>query len=104
MTTETEENVLTKIKAHIIEFPEDKPSDIAALFDVHRQKVYDAREYLRRHKMMDRIKRRKSRAMTAITESRKVAAESSPVNEVMSLKAEIARLNVIIAYLEKKAR
>jgi hypothetical protein len=101
MTTALEENINNKIKAHIIEFPNDKPSDIAALFGVHRQKVYDARENLRRHKMLDRAgkrsPRRKAPAPMVVT-----YLEKKDEYEVVKLKAEIERLNVIIAYLEKK--
>jgi hypothetical protein len=102
MTTETlEDNLNNKIKAHIIEFPNDKPGDIAALFNVGRQKVYDARETLRRHKMINRAgkrnPRRKAPAPMVVT-----YPEKKDEYEVVKLKAEIERLNVIIAYLEKK--
>ena len=53
MTKHLEDAVIKKIKAHMIEFPEDKAGDVAALFEVDPQKVYNARETLRRHKMLD---------------------------------------------------
>lgn len=104
MTTTPEENVRNKIKAHIIEFPNDKPVDVAALFGVKRQTVYDVREVLRRHKMLDRVSKRKRKPTARPPMVFTYHEEKEAPAEVAELKAEIARLNVIIAYLEKKAR
>jgi 4-diphosphocytidyl-2C-methyl-D-erythritol kinase len=95
------EEITKKIRAHLVEFPNDKPVDIAALFNVHVQKVYNARENLRRHKMMPRIMKKK-RPPKVIQQDQPVKENSvSPL--VAELKAEIARLNMVLAYLEKKA-
>jgi predicted transcriptional regulator len=102
MTQALEDNVNNKIKAHIIEFPNDKPSDIAALFGVNRQKVYDARENLRRHKMIERVGKKKRSVKKAPMVFTYIEEKKDDEYEVVKLKAEIERLNVIIAYLEKK--
>ena len=103
MTANLEDSVIKKIKAHIIEFPEDKAGDVAALFEVDPQKVYNARETLRRHKMLDRAWKKK-RKLTP----KPVAPQVHPVKEISPqiqhelehLRGEIVRLNVIISYLE----
>jgi len=104
MTLHLEDNVIKKIKAHIIEFPEDKPADIANLFEVDPQKVYNARETLRRHKMIDRAsKTRRKLAKAHALQVHTVEELSPPIqHELEHLRAEIVRLNVIIRYLEGK--
>jgi hypothetical protein len=104
MTANLEESMVKKIKAHIIEFPEDKPADIANLFEVDPQKVYNARETLRRHKMIDRAsKTRRKLAKANALQVHAVEELSPPIqHELEHLRAEIARLNVIIKYLERR--
>ena len=102
MTLHLEDNVIKKIKAHIIEFPEDKPADIANLFEVEPQKVYNARETLRRHKMIDRASKTKRKLAKAL-QVHTVEELSPPIQlELEHLRAEIVSLNVIIKYLEGK--
>jgi hypothetical protein len=103
MTTHLEDAVIKKIKAHIIEFPDDKAGDVAALFEVDPQKVYNARETLRRHKMLDRAskKRRKHPVKTGVLQVHTVEELSPQIqHELEHLRGEIVRLNVIISYLE----
>lgn len=103
MTTHLEDNVIKKIKAHMIEFPEDKAGDVAALFEVDPQKVYNARETLRRHKMLDRASKRKRKhpVKESVLQVHRVEELSPQIqHELEHLRGEIARLNVIIRYLE----
>ena len=102
MTTHLEDAVIKKIKAHMIEFPEDKAGDVAALFEVDPQKVYNARETLRRHKMLDRAskKRRKHPVKESVLQVHTVELSPQIQHELEHLRGEIARLNVIIRYLE----
>lgn len=104
MTTET---TINKIKAHLIEFPSEKPSHIADVFGVPVTSVYDVIERLRRKKMLPRkrkivIARRKAAKLLE-----KVPELDSNANqelyEVATLRAEILRLNAIITYLEAAA-
>lgn len=105
MTKHLEDAVIKKIKAHMIEFPEDKAGDVAALFEVDPQKVYNARETLRRHKMLDRAskKRRKHPVKESVLQVHQVEEPSPDIqHELKHLRGEIVRLNVIISYLEQK--
>lgn len=101
MTQTLDDNTLNKIKAHIIEFPTDKPVDIANLFNVNVSKVYNARETLRRHKMITRAGKKKHFVKRVDLVAPR-PEEKKDEYEVVKLKAEIERLNVIITYLEKK--
>jgi hypothetical protein len=103
MTTHLEDAVIKKIKAHMIEFPEDKAGDVAALFEVDPQKVYNARETLRRHKMLDRASKRKRKlpVKESVIQVHTVEELSPQIrHELEHLRGEIVRLNVIIRYLE----
>lgn len=111
MTTETAKSVTeavrNKIKAHMIEFRQDKPGDIAKLFEVSRGVVYDLREQLRRHGMLPRDGRahlgRKTRRVKVVKSvPNNVVEINSGDDEVARLKAEITRLKVIVSYLEAK--
>lgn len=104
MTANLEESMVKKIKAHIIEFPEDKPADIANLFEVDPQKVYNARETLRRHKMIDRASKTRRKLAKANALQVHTPEELSPQieNELEHFRREIVRLNVIISYLERR--
>jgi hypothetical protein len=110
MTTETakaNEALRNKIKAHMIEFREDKPGDIAKLFEVPKGVVYDLREQLRRHGMLPRDGRahlgRKTRRVKVVKSvPNNVVEINSNDDEVARLKAEVTRLKVIVSYLEAK--
>lgn len=93
-----------KIKAHLIEHPEDKSSDIAEVFGVPVSTVYDAKESLRRHKMLPRahaVRKKIIREQKAKVQS--IAPVPTTSYELATLRAEIARLNAIIDYLETAA-
>lgn len=104
MTTET---TINKIKAHLIEFPNDKPSQIADVFGVPVSTVYDVTERLRRKKMLPRkrkviIARRKAAKLLEKVPDLDTSANQE-MYEVATLRAEILRLNAIITYLEAAA-
>jgi hypothetical protein len=103
MTT-LEDPVIKKIKAHIIEYPEDRAGDIANLFEVDPKKVYNARELLRRHKILDRASKKKRKTPAKPELQVHTVEELSPQiqHELEHLRGEIVRLNVIIKYLEGK--
>jgi DNA-directed RNA polymerase subunit F len=96
---------MQKIKAHLIEFPNDKCSEIAKVFDVDVQKVYDAKESLRRHKMLPRTQKRfhKKIAKVVQTVQPKMDTEVELRYKLANLTAENERLKAIIAYLETAA-
>jgi hypothetical protein len=98
------EEITKKLRAHMIEFPDDKSVDIASVFNVDVNKVYNAREGLRRHKMLPRAKKKRAtKPMVFVHEEPKEAPkENNVLPMVAELKAEIARLNTVLAYLEKK--
>jgi hypothetical protein len=98
------EEITKKLRAHMIEFPDDKAVDIASVFNVDVNKVYNARENLRRHKMLPRAKKKRAtKPMVFVHEEPKEAPkENNVLPMVAELKAEIARLNTVLAYLEKK--
>jgi len=98
------EEITKKLRAHMIEFPDDKAVDIASVFNVDVSKVYNARENLRRHKMLPRPKKKRATKPMVVNEAPKEAPkESNVLPMVAELRAEIARLNTILAYLEQKA-
>ena len=99
------EEITKKLRAHMIEFPDDKAVDIASLFNVNVNKVYNARENLRRHKMLPRAKKKRAtKPMVFVHEELKEAPkENNVLPMVAELRAEIARLNTVLAYLEQKA-
>ena len=98
------EEITKKLRAHMIEFPDDKAVDIASVFNVDVSKVYNARENLRRHKMLPRTKKKRTSKPMVVNEAPKEAPkESNVLPMVAELRAEIARLNTVLAYLEKKA-
>lgn len=103
MTTEELKN---KIKAHILEFPNDKSPDIAAVFNVPITLVYDMREILRRHRMIPRAHKKANSKKVHAVKTVQPAVEDKVVElvkddvEIARLKAEIARLKVIVSYLE----
>lgn len=101
----TTENTMQKIKAHLIEFPNDKCSEIAKVFDVDVQKVYDAKESLRRHKMLPRAQKRfhKKIAKVAPVKAAQPKTDNDLHYKLVSLTAENERLKAIIAYLETAA-
>jgi len=101
----TTENKMQKIKAHLIEFPNDKCSDIAKVFDVDVQKVYDAKESLRRHKMLPRAQKRSHKKIAKVVPVKTVQpkTDSDLHYKLVSLTAENERLKAIIAYLETAA-
>jgi transposase len=101
----TTENTMQKIKAHLIEFPNDKCSDIAKVFDVDVQKVYDAKESLRRHKMLPRVQRNTKKKVKSVAPIKAVKpkTDSDLHYKLVSLTAENERLKAIIAYLETAA-
>ena len=104
MTTDT---TLNKIRAHLIEFPDDRPAHIAQVFGVPVSSVYDVTERLRRKKMLPRkrkivIARRK--AAKLLEKVPEIANNPGPeLYELATLRAEIVRLNAIISYLEAAA-
>ncbi len=112
----TTEELKTKIKAHIIEFPNDKSKDISELFGVSLDVIYDLREYLRRHGVLPRhFKNQRKKPRTYVRKDVVVNGGHLPTEikaamvaskeesaEVVSLKAEITRLKVIVSYLEGK--
>ena len=102
MTTEDKKTITNKIKAHLIEYPDDPPREIAKLFNVPAQKIHTAKETLRRHKMIPR--KGKSLARAKVLNPIKVVhiPEVSENQYVAQLKEEIRRLNVIVSYLEQK--
>lgn len=102
MTTEDNKTISNKIKAHLIEYPDDPPREIAKLFEVPAQKVHSLKENLRRHKMIARKGKRPPRTKTL--EPIKVVhiPEITENQYVTQLRDEIKRLNVIISYLEQK--
>jgi len=99
------EEITKKLRAHMIEFPDDKAVDIASVFNVDVSKVYNARENLRRHKMLPRPKKKRAtKPMVFVHEAPKEEPkESNVLPMVAELRAEIARLNTVLAYLEQKA-
>ena len=99
------EEITKKLRAHMIEFPDDKAVDIASLFNVNVNKVYNARENLRRHKMLPRAKKKRvTKPMVFVHEEPKEAPKENNVSPMVAeLRAEIARLNTVLAYLEQKA-
>jgi hypothetical protein len=100
------EEITKKLRAHMIEFPDDKAVDIASVFNVDVNKVYNARENLRRHKMLPRAKKKRApKPMVFVHHEapKEAPKESNVLPMVAELKAEIARLNTVLAYLEKKA-
>ena len=98
------EEITKKLRAHMIEFPDDKAVDIASVFNVDVSKVYNARENLRRHKMLPRTKKKRTPKPMVVNEAPKEAPkESNVLPMVAELRAEIARLNTVLAYLEQKA-
>ena len=104
----TTENTMQKIKAHLIEFPNDKCSDIAKVFGVDVQRVYDAKETLRRHKMLPRVQRNPKKKVKSVAPVKAVKAvkpktDSDLHYKLVSLTAENERLKAIIAYLETAA-
>lgn len=111
MTTDDKrEEKMPKIKAHLIEFPDDKPAQIARVFEVPVSVVYDAKESLRRHKMLPRVLKLKVRRVVKKRTPKVVSAPIEPVQkpvefkyELALLRAENARLKAIIEYLETAA-
>lgn len=109
MTTDDKrEEKITKIKAHLIEFPDDKPAQIARVFEVPVSVVYDAKENLRRHKMLPRVLKLKARKVVKPRAPKvvepKTQTEKPAFNyELALLRAENARLKAIIEYLETAA-
>jgi transposase len=103
----TTENTMQKIKAHLIEFPNDKCSEIAKVFDVDVQKVYDAKESLRRHKMLPRVQRGTKKKVKSVAPVKTVQPKTDTEVELRyklaNLTAENERLKAIIAYLETAA-
>lgn len=102
MTTEDKKIITNKIKAHLIEYPDDPPREIAKLFDVPAQRIHTVKETLRRHKMIARKGKKPARAK--VLEPIKVVhiPEITENQYVTQLRDEIKRLNVIISYLEQK--
>ena len=106
--TEREEKI-KKIKAHFMEFPNDRSSHVAQVFEVPVSVVYDAKEFLRRHKMLPRVLKLRARKPAKKTPQKVEQLEPQDKRptefsyELALLRAENARLKAIIEYLEAAA-